>query len=288
MYKNTWGFSIVIALGLSLIFSIIWLFLMEYIIPFSRTTANIEQATIAQYKAFSWVEQSLRLISQQEPWYSSTWSVLSSWPVRRVDYSIAWDWDIIPQAGTWNWISSDWNRISQIEPIQLLIWDWRISNPFELQLRVPDFWGSGNLEPISAPLLLWQVSFENETLSASWGLIRTNDIATSDSGSTINLWTQSWFVISDNTTQNFWQFYNSNCWNSDECVLRVSVINPIIQWGVEIPFIEYQVRPRSWDNIPYQITNIQSTWLSFWFSRTYNVRVPQVTTSAAFDFTVFQ
>ena len=295
MRSNVQAFSIIVALGLSLIFAIIWLFVMEYIVPFSRSTANIEQATIAQYKAFSGVEQSLRLISQQPPWFSQSWSIVSDWTIRRVDFNIVWEWNIIPRAGTWNGTHPNWNRISQTDPIQLLVWNGRINNPpFNLRLRIPNFWGTGWLQPTATPLVLWQISSENQTLSAStqnpnpW-IIFTNNVSTAANGGNINLWTRRWVQISDNSIRTFAQFYNDYC-VSNECILRVSIINTLLRWASsnQIPFIEYQVLP-SWGNqIPFQITDIESSGISFWFSRSYNVRVPQATTSAAFDFTVFQ
>lgn len=294
MRSNREGFSIILALGLSLIFAIVWLFVMEYIIPFSRSTANIEQATIAQYKAFSGIEQSLRLISQQDPWYSADGFISSDWTVRRVDYIITWEWNRIPRQWTWNWTHPDWNRISQTEPVQLLIWNERIQNwTFRLRFRIPDFWGTWGLQPSNLPLVLWQISSESETLSArnesSW-IIMTNNINTTVDGANINLWGRWGVQISNNQNMNFWQFYNANCQGTNECVLRVSIINPLLQGAssTQIPFIEYQVRPWGGDTIPYQITDIESNGISFWFSRVYNVRVPQATTSAAFDFTVFQ
>lgn len=274
------AFSLVIAMGLSLIFWIIWLFLMEYIVPFSRSTVNIENASIAQYQSLSWIEQSLYSISQEAIWFSS-WATLVQENNRQVSYNIIGSGSTIPRPWTGNGLDSNWNRLSQTEPIQLLVGNNRISN-FELRLRIPDFWGTWTLWPSWIPLVLWQISSESQTLSASGWIIRTNDIPFG-----ANIWNREGILISNNATQTFWNFYASHCNNvSSECVLRISLINKILQWSTELPYLEYQIESNN--PIPYQITNIETTGISYGFSRKYNVRVPQATTSAAFDFTVFQ
>lgn len=256
---------------------------MEYIVPFSRSTKDIENASIAQYQAFWGIEQSLYSISQENQWFS-TWTTLIQEDFRQVSYNIIGSGSTIPRPWTGNGLDPNWNRLSQTEPIQLLIGNGRISS-IDLQLRVPSFWGSWNLWPSNTPLVLWQISSESQTLSASGWLIRTNDIPFN-----ANIWNRQWILISDNSTQTFWGFYASHCNNiSSECVLRISLINKILQWlwSTELPYLEYQIDTGT-RNIPYQITDIEAIWLSYGFSRTYNVRVPQATTSAAFDFTVFQ
>ena len=275
------AFSLVLAMWLSLIFWIIWLFLMEYIVPFSRSTINIENASIAQYQALSWVEQSLYSISQEPIWFS-TWSILNQDTYRAVEYDIRGSGTSIPRGGTWNWLDPNWNRLSQTEPIQLLIGNGRISS-LQLRLRFPNFWGTWIFWPSNTPLVLWQISSSNSTLSASGWIITLSNI----NGNNINLWSRQWVIISNNSPQSFWNFYASNCNNaSSECVLRISLINKIFRWATEIPYLEYQIITNR--AIPYQITDIETIWLSYGFSRIYNVRVPQATTSAAFDFTVFQ
>ena len=280
--NNKEGFSIVLAIGLSLIFTLIALFVMEYIVPFSRSTSGIENATIAQYQSFWAIEQSLRTISQNEPWFGAS-SELLSWQPQGSRFQITGSWNLIPTVWTWNWLDPNWNRISQTEPIQLLVWENRISS-LELRLRVPDFWGTWTLWPTWMPLVLWQLSSENQTLSASGWLILTNNIPFNG-----NIWGREWILISDNTSSTFWNFYTwlNNCndvWR--ECVLRISLINKILQWSTELPFLEYQIETNN--SIPFQITQVETRGISFWFSRDYSVRVPQATTSAAFDFTVFQ
>lgn len=257
---------------------------MEYIVPFSRSTVNIENASIAQYQALSWVEQSLYSISQEAIWFS-TWSILTQEIYRAVEYDIRGSGTSIPRGGTWNWLDPNWNRLSQTEPIQLLIGNGRISS-LVLRLRIPDFWGTWSLWPSWVPLVLWQISSESQTLSASGWIILTNNIPFN-----ANIWNRQWILISNNSPETFWNFYNSsllgNCNNAlNECVLRISLINRILQWTTELPYLEYQIATNR--VIPYQITDIETIWLSYGFSRTYNVRVPQATTSAAFDFTVFQ
>lgn len=289
LYRWPKAFSIVIALWLSLIFALIWLFLMEYIVPFSRSTVNIENASIAQYQAFAGIEQSLRSISQEDLWYSTS-GILQNEDFRLVDFQVIWNGSLIPREWTWNWLDSNWNRLSQTEPIQLLVWNDRINNILNIRLRVPRFWWS-NQSIIwgSEPLVLWQISSQSSTLTASPnGMILYNNISSNSNISTLNIWGREGNLIENLTIPvPFSNFYNSNCISS-ECVIRISLINRLTQsWGNELPYLEYQIDTNN-RNIPFQVTDISVTWLSYWFSRKYNVRVPQATTSAAFDFTVFQ
>ena len=293
---NTHAFSIVIALGISLIFSVVWLYVMTYIVPFSRSTVNIEQATIAQYQAFSWIEQSLRLISQQEPWFSTTGFIATDGTLRRVDYNISWEWIEIPRLWTWNGFQSDNNRLSQIEPIQLQIGDRRIrwnflnNRRFRVTIRIPNFWWiNHSLHPNdNTPMILWQVSSLDDTLVAAPSSMFT--------AAQINAWitdrnllTETWIRNSDWASETFWSFYSANCQpNPNPCVFRMTLINPLRTSNRTLPYLDYSITLNAGSNVPYQITDIQSLGVSYWFQRSYNVRVPQATTSAAFDFTVFQ
>jgi len=292
IYWSRNAFSLVLAMWLSLIFWIIWLFLMEYIVPFSRSTTNIENASIAQYQALSWVEQSLYSISQEPIWFSAS-STLNQDTYRSVDYDIRGSGAFIPRGGTWNWLDPNWNRLSQTEPIQLFVGDDRITS-LQLRLRVPRFWGTNqSIIWWADPLVLWQLSSWDSTLIASnsWSNVWMTYYLNIPPNSWIltrNLFTRRGNPIDDNTsTITFSSFYASNCWPWNECVLRISLINRLLQWTTELPFLEYQINTGT-RNIPYQITDIETTGTSYWFSRRYNVRVPQATTSAAFDFTVFQ
>ena len=303
LHTSKKGFSLIIALWLSLLFTLTWLFLMEFIVPFSRSTINIEHASIAQYQALSGIEHALRDISRNPPWHTTEWEEIGEGN-RKTSYRIVWEGNIIPRPGTGNWIDPDWNRLSQSEPIQLLVWEEAWISLIEFRIRVPDFW-EGTLRSLAQdnPLIIWQISSEKHTLIVDDSdIIKSSQVWSQDhkhsqrpSISSINIIHQQWIKNSNQgqgERQSFQDFYNDNCsTDTDQCVLRISLIDRLItdpssSTDNELPFLEYQIQTDR--SIPFQITDVSVTWTSYWFGRRYNIRVPQETTSAAFDYTVFQ
>lgn len=293
MKKNTSWFSIIIALGLSLLFVLTGLYLIEYMVPFSRSTKGIENASKASYEWLSWVEQSLYAISQNLPWYSEN-KTLSMWINKDFSYTITGSWILIPEIGKWNGLDTNWNKLSQTEPIQLSVWNNTLTS-INLSLRVPRFDGNDkSLWSGSWALILWQLSSLTDSVvaTASWatmGAIQYSDIPINSWIGTINLFWKNGNNINDFSVQNtLWNFYSSLGCGTQNCVLRISLINKLPQpsWTLEYPFLEYKIQTSN--PIPYQITDVSTTGISNGFSKKYNIRVPQATTSAAFDFTVFQ
>ncbi len=58
-YKNTSAFSIVLALGLMLLLSFTGLYLLEYIVPFSRNVKGVENASKAFYQSYAALEEAI-------------------------------------------------------------------------------------------------------------------------------------------------------------------------------------------------------------------------------------
>jgi len=75
MKKNKKALSLVIAIGITLVMSVLALYILKYIIPFGKNTKNIEQSSVAYYQADSGIEDAL---------FSNNNNSLDSF--KRVDY----------------------------------------------------------------------------------------------------------------------------------------------------------------------------------------------------------
>lgn len=293
MYKYKNGFSIVIALGFMILMSSIGLYLLEYMIPFSRNIKGIENASKSYYQSYWWLEDAL--LYSYSWWIGSSPSNILSWSIDYW-YRVFSSGTLIPQ--TWEWNSeydSDWNKISQTNTIQLVIWNNRLiswGSRIQIRLRVPDFdlnWSPDVLDTTpDDDLILWQLSSNTNSISTANGeLIQESDI----DGNIINLWTTTWFwlwVLLDWSSGNFSNFYTSNCGVWNECVLKISVINLLessADWQL-IPYLEYQLTTSN--SIPLQYADIESIWQSVSFRKSLEISVLQQNTNAAFDFAIFQ
>ena len=302
-HKDTSWFSIVLAMWLVLILSFTGLFLLEYMIPFSRNIKWIENASQAFYESYSGVEEGILLIHSGSLWEDYTDSFTG---VKDFKLDVTSSGSIIPIAWKWNSeFDSDWNRLSQDTPISLLVWrddlDSGWNDRIRLSLRVPDFDRDGspdnlNIADGTQDIILWQLSSDSSSISSRSGsLITESDINlwTINETSLWNISTLSEWVMLDGTDQNFNWFYNNNstpCNDvNNDCVLKISVINPLISsniWSNSIPYLEYQIHTDT--VIPLAQSYVVSQWKSFWFTKTLEVSVQQQSTSSAFDFTVLQ
>ena len=97
-------------------------------------------------------------------------------------------------------------------------------------------------------------------------------------------------TLLDGTPSNFTAFYVSNCNSAGrECVLKISVINPLVSTLIgspKIPYLEYRLYSNA--VIPLRSAIVSSQGKSYGFSKKLKIQVPQTTTNAAFNFTVFQ
>lgn len=295
--KNNKWFSIVLALWLALILSYTGIFLLDYMVPFSRNIVGIEHASKAYYESYGGIEDALYTLSQNPTGYT-TWPV-SVW---NYEYAIAGQWQVIPAVGTGNSpFDTNWNRLSQNEPIQLRVGQNRLSSGgsdrIRLSIRVPNFDGAGDVldNTPNDDILLWQLSSSNESISTRDGeFITESDInagITSESLWNSGVSSHGEWVLVDGTDRTFEWFYNNNsspCNNGlNECVLKISVINPLITNGGDtIPFIEYRIETDTL--IPLRYAQLESDGSSQAYTKNIRVAFPQQTTSSAFDFTVFQ
>lgn len=306
MKINKKWFSLVIAIWLIIVISLMAYTILEYILPFSRNIKWVENSTKAYYYANSWIEKWLYYISTRknknirkdtnlknpdtfnDSW-TATWYVFTS-------YSSG-----ITLPGKWYWDSEfdeakEWNRVSIWNPIQLSIWYEFLSDAsnLEIYIRTP------KTDKISRPELenTWDIWY------LSWQLTGWNWALNSNSGSTIKAnminwdWTtdidisnKKWEDLNWNT-KTFSDAFNNFWCSSTKCILKLSVINDLkttiswLEWPI-LPYLEWKIEAGS-NKIPLRYSRIETTWKSYEFARNLQVRVPQETVNQAFDFAVFQ
>ncbi|MDA9129101.1 hypothetical protein N9J72_01325 [Candidatus Gracilibacteria bacterium] len=292
-YNNSAGFSIVIALVLMLLLSFTGLYIIEYTIPYARSVKGIENASQAYFESYSGVENALLDIYSGD--VGDEFSQVTTTNVG-VDYIVVANGATSPTSGQGtSEYDRDFNSISKNTTAQFLVGKGRLTtgtDRIEIDYKVIDFDGitgaadqdrlkvaDGNDE-----IILWQLSSDNFTLYAREGsLITESEI---NNASTTNLWMQSG-TRGDGTDQTFRNFYNSECIGSQECILKINVIRDIVAQNNTIqPYLQYRLRTTS--SIPTRFARITSQGKTFGFSKTLELAVPQQTSNAAFDFTIFQ
>lgn len=300
MKKNKQAFSLLVAIWLVLITTLLAFTILEYMIPFWRNIKWVENSTKAYYLANSWIERWLYFFSNR------VWNQIRN-DTSRVYWASSTDyrfqttssWTIIPPPWRWNSdFDNNWNKIWIGDPIQLSIWYWTITNIdwLAISFRVPDInndsINTNDLTTWSTHLINWQLLSWNNTLNS---INTTTFIRSNINWSFISLRTRQW-VLLDWTAQTFEQFFSiNNCSVFDtECILKFSVINDLVSWSSTLPYLEWRVSFCNWlpimcpNNWILRYSIIDSQWKSSGFVRDLNVRVPQKTVSEAFDFTVFQ
>lgn len=288
-HNRSW-FSIVLAIGLVLLLSLTGLYLIEYTIPFSRSIKGIENASQAFYEWYTGIEESVFEIYDGPIGEQHTRNFSD---VQDYSYTTRATWNQTPVSGEWNSeYDIDWNTISQDNPISLLVWEnrfWGGSNRIDVEIRVPNFDGDAWPDALSSydDLILWQLSSRDDSLSGK-DLISLSSASRSIS---VNLFTQQGLESGDATDAPwtpFSNFYSRECGAWNECVLRISIINPLIaSWdNTFLPYLEYQLA--SSDDIPLAFAEIEVSWKSYGFTKRLLLDIPQRSTNAAFDFTVLQ
>ncbi len=293
MKNNNKWFSLVIAMGLTLVITILALTVLEYIIPFSRDIKWVENSSKAYYQANTWIEEWLYKIYERNwSWvldnrneYSKdfTWTISNK-------YNTYSSWSILPPVWEWNSeYDNDWGTISSWNPLQLLIWEWYITswtNNVFITFRVPDIENSTpTLSWNTLPIISWQLSSIGNTLNSTGSHITADKINSTDNVNSLIylLWRSlDW---NDVTIENF---YTSNCSINNPCKLNFFVVNKIESedWKI-LPYLEWKL-DTDWNNIPLNYTKLESSWKSYWFKKDINIKVPSETVNEIFDFTVFQ
>lgn len=291
--QNKWAFSIVLAMMLVIIMLLVAYNLLDFLIPFSKNTKNIENASNAYYQSYWAVEKTINFIAKNPIW-STTGTTM---PTNAVWYSVSMisSWTIIPAVWKWNSeFDTNWNKIAPGQPVQLYI-NW-VQNLKNFKFRVPDLnndwtynWTSETLSWNSSfPIINWQISGSWMTLNASWSQIMADKIWNVSNANDIDISTSEWVDLNW-SAYTLWNFYSSvlnKCFSSP-CSLKLSIVNNLNtpNW-THIPYLEYQIHFDS--PVPEQYIDITTEWKSYWFKKTINTKYRIDTTSEAFDFTVFQ
>lgn len=293
MEKNKKAFSLIIAMWLVLISSLLAFTILEFIVPFSKDIKWIENSTKSYYMANSWIESWLFFFSKRTD--ANLRNEDSKWYTLDYDYKYNTfsSWSQIPLSWKWNWFNPDYNTVSAANPIQLSIWYNFINiNNIRLDIKVPNFtWlpvPVATLSWATLPILNWQISSEDKTLnSTSWSVIKASQICNSVTNCSINISTLLWREL-DWSSNDIVTFYGNNCWATKKCILKFSILDDLqLQTWQSIPYLEWKIS--AWLNsIPLQYSTIESEWKSTWFVKKLKINVPQETVSEAFDFTVFQ
>ena len=301
MKKNIQWFTIVLAFWIVFVIGLTTLYILEYILPFSRSVKGIENATISYYQTTSWVEDALFFINENDIWAEDV-KVFSG--VVDYSFSIVATGSVFPSPwyGTSD-IDKDWSKIALWTPLQIYLPAsiWSLWN-FDMQLRVPDFIEGETLELTNSwALIHWQLSSTGNILNAdatsrieAWNICNSNE--TSCSSFNLSDMGGSWsgFLL-DNSWATINDFYQANCWTDYKCILKMSVLQSFageqttwVSWtGKIIPYLEYQIDFDS-ENIPKNIIEIDVSGKSYGFRKDMHVLYPQKSLIEAFDFTLFQ
>lgn len=305
MKKTKEAFSLIVAIWLVMVSILLAILIVEYMIPFSRNIRWVENATASYYLAYTWIENGLYFFNsrtgkeEMNDISYSTWAISTKW----YNYKTYSSWIKIPADWTWDSsFDSNWNTISMGDPIQLSVWYGFLKDLSKLWIsfRVPDLNKNWlNDEKLESKvkkkaddtdiIISWQISIDTsdntETLSALPDeMIKISDI---NSFKEIFLWNKNWRKI-DSTDPILASSFFSTCWDSSKCILRFSVVNPLVQEGTweNIPFLEWQIHTER--EIPLRYSIIESTGNTYWFSRVLNARYPQSTIPESLDFAIFQ
>lgn len=294
LQKNTWAFSIILAMMLTTIMLLVAYNLLEMIVPFAKNTKWIENSSNSYYQSYAWVEESINFISKNSVW-SSTWKTM---PPTATWYSITMTstWNVIPRAWKWNSeYDKNWNRIAPGEPIQLYVKNWIDWGNTKFYFKVPSLsWSTAlSISWWISPLINWQISGSWYTLNASGttDMINTWSIWNSNSSWSFTIWTKNgedlnWSGFT--FTSSYWASDKLNNCSWSWCSLKLSIINKLFtsNW-IPLPYLEYKI-DFAWVSVPQQYVDINTDWKSYWFKKTINTKYRVDTTSEAFDFTVFQ
>lgn len=297
--NNSW-FSIIIWMWLVLLISLSAYMILSYMIPFSKNIKWIENASNAYYTSYAGIEKALYYINKTR-WTSlnsDTWAIMpnnSKW----YSYITNSTWSTIPLPWEWNSeYNKDHNIISAYAPLQLQVWNWYLTNNWNwvnFYFRVPDIdlnWVNDDetLSGGTLPIINWLLLSENDTLVASWSYIDADWVKKSNCTWTCywQIYDKIWNILSSWANETFQNYYNSNCWTSSGCTLKLSVISKLETTNsIEIPYLEYKIE-WLWDLFPNRYTKINSSWKSYWFQKNLEIKISQQTIDQIFDFTIFQ
>ncbi|MCP4523541.1 MAG: hypothetical protein GY828_04955 [Candidatus Gracilibacteria bacterium] len=309
---NNKGFSIVLAMGMSLVLSGIVLMLLEYIIPFGRNVKGVENSSAAFYNSYIGVEESLWELNQNHIGYGST----SPLPTTATGSSFTLEsmTSVIPPEGKGNSeYDSDWNIIDANHPIQLSLSSdangTKINavnfNQTEFQFRVPVIDGAtGTLTGApDTPYIQWILSGLNGADAVVLNGNLTELITQADiDGDIFHIGLLQGTDSSGNTCR-LNEFFRKTCVTTippltdigieSKPTLKLSVINELLLTdGRNIPYLEYRIvfkqDAATEIEVPGRYSQISTSGKSYGYKKSMEFKIPQLSTNQAFDFAVFQ
>ena len=293
MKNNKRGSALIISIFITMIITIIGIFLLDKIMPLAKNVKWIENSNVAYYNANSWVEEALFNMNSSDPSLEPSWiwGTAISWYSYQTKAKVG----SIPEPNEWNSeYDKNFNKIWIWDPVQLVI---NSSSPIDwsnvkFSFKLPNLWNNPELAPSLnwTGIINWILSGNGKSVFASGevNMIKWSEIPTNAP--------DHWNISSKNWVDLNWSgwifssFYNQYwCSITNKCTLKLSLINPLSlsNWQIA-PYLEYKITFSSWTLIPNQYAKIISDWNSFWFKRTIKRNVEQVTSNEAMDFTVFQ
>lgn len=293
-YNKNW-FSLVFALWLTLLVTLLAMTILEYIIPFSKNVKGIEHSTSSYYNAHTGLEKAL-LYMKDNPiiWTENTHS--SGTTLESFTYNIVASGSVLPPVWEGNSeYDSHWNKIAIGQPVQLSFDGNNISwSSVNIYFRVPNIdinsvTLSGSLDGI----VNWQLSSLTDTLNSSGSFVLGSHVC--ESWDNCNgLWDRfplnaKLGVTLSGGLYNYDNFFDNYCeWIGKKCNLKFSVVHKLetTNW-ISIPYLEWKI-DFGGVKVPLRYTRISSSGSSLDFQKELDIRVPQQTVSEIFDFTVFQ
>jgi hypothetical protein len=244
-----------------MVLSIMMIFLLERILPSSRTVRGIENSAQASYSARWLTEVALtRLRADNPAWVLDSATLTQTTIGSAGNQSRVIDSDtIIPSPGYGNseW-DSQWNAIGPGRPVQLIIGDTTHLSRLKIEFRVPRFWSTESISGSNSDTTMFNSA--NDILI---GYLVTNGVKNLSMAACPSS-TVRGFIWSDvNRTDMpvFWNFCIQEAWATTgaqtltsylstnpnfcagTCTLKLSALRAFKKANNEtIPYIEYRIR----------------------------------------------
>jgi hypothetical protein len=303
-FRSRKGFSIFLAMAITLLVVLMGVYLIEKLVPVSRVVKGVEQGNAAYYSARSGVERALFSLSGDAPG-TDTGSSVGGLSTSGYAVSTVAKGSNVPASGLGNSeFDRNWNVLGTGKPVQLKLPAGAYPDNLEIRLRVPDVqhgdtdWTNTALSGgTNVGIVYWSVTASGDSLESQSGQLITADGAgglpgINDWASTpITLGTRIGNVVSTNAPSSVAAFSTTRC-AVDPCVLKLSLISPLfLTTGKPLPYLEYKITVPvglGFSTIPEQWTHVSAEGYVRGFKRTVQEDVEQGTTNEALDFTVFQ
>ncbi len=318
MKKQKQAFSLIIAMLIVLVTTLLAYTVLEFIYPFSKNIKGVENSVNAYYRANEGVERALYFFKTRKDE-----NIKEEQDVDRIDkqkwrwykYKTTSQWESLPKAKTGNSpYNNDFNTIAMWDPIQLSIGNGFVSNlsKLEIYFQVP------TIQHIQSKLadgdyIMWQIASENGALYAQGpdkngknsSLISKAKI----NGQKIKISDFTWIAYTDvNKTEKRdiklstifsgnWTSSDGikqlNCWVK-KCILTFSIVKELEtksnalsnSWFKKyIPFLEWKITSTG-QALPLRYSQIVSEGEFLGFGKKLEVPYPQETANQVLDITV--